>query len=288
MTQSVPTTTKSLTTLVKDIYTYLDGNAKIDPSRVKALGDSLAELITERLTNGNQKPELRISNFGSKCKRQLWYKIRSPADAEPLDGKARFKFLYGDLLEHIVLFLAEEAGHKVEGKQDTLDLHGIKGHRDGIIDGVLVDVKSANSRSFEKFKEHRLETDDPFGYLTQLNMYSAASKDDPLVEVKGEHAFVAVDKELGTIIVDKYKVDKERDWASEIDEVRGLLDSDEPPVRGYDPIPDGKSGNMQLPTPCRYCAFKHKCHPGLRTFIYSTGPKYLTKVVRTPDVYEKT
>ncbi len=277
---------KSLTTLVKDIYSYLDGNAKIDPERVKALGDELAKTIAERLTNGNQEPELRVSNFGSKCDRQLWYRIRTPADAEPLDGKARLKFLYGDILESVLLFLAEESGHKVEGRQDTVEIHGVKGHRDAIIDGVLVDVKSANSRSFGKFEEHRLESDDPFGYLTQLNMYSAASKDDPLVQVKGEHAFLAVDKELGTLVVDKYKVDRSTDWKDRIDEKRRLLDSPEPPVRGYDPIPDGKSGNEQLPVPCRYCAFKSKCHPGLRTFIYSNGPRYLTKVVREPDVYE--
>lgn len=277
---------KSINTLVQDIYNYLDGNAKIDPERVKALGDSLAKTITERLTNGNQTPELRMSNFGTKCKRKLWYQIRTPADAEPLDGKSRFKFLFGDILEDITLFLAEEAGHKVTGRQDTLELNGITGHRDAVIDGVLVDVKSANARSFDKFKEHRVDQDDPFGYLDQLGLYSAASKEDPLVEVKGEHAFVAVDKELGNIVVDKYKVDKTRDWPAEIDEARELIASDEPPPRGFDPIPDGKSGNMQLPVPCRYCAFKHKCHPGLRTFIYSSGPRWLTKVTREPDVKE--
>lgn len=277
---------KSLNTLVKDIYDYLDGNAKISPERVRELGDSLAKTISERLTNGNQTPELRMSNFGTKCDRQLWYRIRHPADAEPLDGKARFKFLFGDILEDVVLVLAEEAGHKVTGRQDTLEISGIKGHRDAVIDGVLVDVKSANARSFTKFEEHRLEQDDPFGYLTQIGLYSAASKDDPLVEVKGEHAFLAVDKELGTLVVDKYKVDRSRDWEAEVRAKRQLLDSDDTPARGYDPIPDGASGNMQLPLPCRYCAFKRKCHPDLRTFAYANGRRYLTKVVKVPNVPE--
>jgi len=277
---------KNINTLVKDVYNYLDGNAKVSEERVKALSERLARTITDELTNGNKTTELRMSNFGTKCDRQLWYRIRTPADAEPLDGKARFKFLFGHILEDVGLFLVEESGHKVTGRQDTLDLHGVKGHRDAVIDGVLVDVKTANSRSFSKFAEHRLESDDPFGYLTQLNMYSAASKDDPLVEVKGEHAFLAIDKELGTIVVDKYKVDKDRDWAGEVTVKRDILRMESPPPRGYDPIPDGKSGNEQLPVPCRYCPFKSKCHPQLRTFIYSNGPRYLTKVVREPEVKE--
>lgn len=279
---------KSISTLVKDIYAYLDGNAKIDPQRVKVLGDRLAETITERLTNGNQTPELRMSNFGTKCDRQLWYRIKCPTEAEPLDGKARFKFLFGDILEDVVLVLAEEAGHRVTGRQTTLELAGIKGHRDAVIDGVLVDVKSANARSFTKFEKHELEEDDPFGYLTQIGLYSAASKDDPLVEVKGEHAFLAVDKELGTLVVDKYKIDRSRDWEKEIREKRQVLERTDPPARGYSDVPDGASGNRKLGVACSYCPFKHKCWPGLRTFQYSNGRRHLTVVEREPEVKEVT
>ncbi len=279
---------KTINTLVEDVYNYLDGNAKVTKERVKALSDQLAKTITEELTNGNKQTELRMSNFGTKCERQLWYRINTPADAEPLDGKSRLNFLLGHILEDVQLFLIEESGHRVEGRQDELEINGLKGHRDAVIDGVLVDVKSTSSRQFEKFRNHELERDDPFGYLTQINLYSTASKEDPLVTVKGEHAFVAINKEFGSLAVDKYKVDKERDFSAELDEKRRLLDSPTPPVRGFNPIPDGKSGNEQLPVPCRYCPFKSKCHPGLRTFQYSNGKRYLTKVVREPDVREVT
>ena len=51
-------------------------------------------------------------------------------------------------------------------------------------------------------------------------------------------------------------------------------------------VADGKSGNIKLATVASYNAFKYTCFPFLRTFLYSDGPRYLTKVVRLPDVPE--
>ena len=62
--------------------------------------------------------------------------------------------MFGDILEELLLFLAKEAGHTVTGQQDTLSISGVNGHRDAIIDGRLVDVKSASSYSFRKFKNN--------------------------------------------------------------------------------------------------------------------------------------
>jgi hypothetical protein len=64
------------------------------------------------------------------------------------------------------------------------------------------------------------------------------------------------------------------------------------PTRCFEGIPDGKSGNMKLGVNCSYCAFKAPCWAdandgeGLRLFIYSTGPRWLTEVEREPDVPE--
>jgi hypothetical protein len=43
------------------------------------------------------------------------------------------------------------------------------GHQDAIIDGVLVDCKSASGVGFDKFKYNKLAEDDPFGYVAQLS-----------------------------------------------------------------------------------------------------------------------
>ena len=279
---------KNINNLVPDIYAVLDGKTKVTEGDTKELSELLASTISQKLSHGDQKGELRMSNFGTPCKRKLWYTVNLPGAAEPLQPWARFKFLYGDILETLVLWLAKKAGHKVEGEQDELVLEGIKGHRDAIIDGVTVDVKSANSRGMHKFKDHTLERDDPFGYLDQLSLYAHASRDDERVAVKREAAFLAVDKELGHLVLDKYKVKEITD--EEIDDRKRMVSSDDPPRRHYTPESDGASGNTKLPVACSYCQFKKECWKnsnggkGLMGYLYSTGPRWLTHVAREPNV----
>lgn len=274
--------TKNISTLVQDIYKLLEsGNFKLDT-------DKLAKMMSTRLSEKQSGDALRMSSLGEKCERKLWYRQWMPEKAEPLPGPTRLKFAIGDLIEEVTLSLAEQAGHDVKGRQDTLALHGVPGHRDAIIDGVLVDVKSANSRGMDKFKNHALDADDPFGYLDQLDAYLAASPD---TTVKGEAAFLAVDKELGHMVLDRYPK-RAKPWKEIIERLRAMMASPEPPKRGYMPKPEGKSGNMVIPMQCSYCQFKLECYKdtngkrGLRSFLYASGPKFFTHVEKEPDVKE--
>lgn len=278
-------TEKTIDTLVNDIYDTLANPEKYDWSGVDEFGAALADMIKRRVTRKPDQPELRMSNFGQPCDRKLWYQINHPEEGEPLTPQAKFKFLYGDIIEMVVLFLAKVSGHKIEAEQEEVEINGVKGHPDAIIDGVLIDVKSANSRAFDKFKYHKLESDDPFGYLDQLSLYLEAFKDDERLKVKGEGAFLAVDKELGHIVLDKYRK-KRLDYPRAIEEKQQVLNNPNPPPRAFDSVPDGASGNRKLGVACSYCAFKHNCWPGLRTFLYANGPRFLTKVERVPDVPE--
>jgi hypothetical protein len=279
---------KTLNTLVADIYKLLEeGEAKLDEEKVAVFAYRLHQMLKNRLVEERKsKGGLRMSNYGRECVRNLWYQVNKPEAALPLSGQTKLNFLIGDIVEELVLFLAAEAGHEVKGRQDELEVEGIKGHRDAVIDGVVVDVKSANSRSFLKFQNHTVPADDSFGYMDQLGLYSKAAENDPSVTVKGEAAFVGVDKERGQIAVDKYRVDRERDWASEIAAKRAILDAPEPPERCYKDEPDGAKGNRRLPWQCGYCQFRKECWPGARTFKYSNGLKHLTKVVEAPSVPE--
>lgn len=276
---------KTIDTLVTDIYSLFGPTPhKVTPENAEKFGKDLGTLIASRMGE-RQKPSLRLSNLGSKCKRKLWYEINKPELAEELPPWVRIKFLFGDILEHLLLFLSREAGHKVEGEQDTLYIGDVKGHRDAVIDGRTVDVKSASTYSFKKFKDHGLADDDPFGYIDQLGCYVSASASDPLVEEKDVGSFLAIDKTLGHITLDTYpKPDKDYERLSE--EIKELLLRSDPPARGYEDVPEGKSGNRKLCTACSYCAFKHTCWPNLRVFGYSTGPVYLTRVERKPKVSE--
>lgn len=278
---------KSIETLVPDIYkTVQEGVDKLDEGTLDEALKSLKGTLKYRLEKEGrlqQTPGLRMSNVGTPCKRKLWYQIHHKDKAEQLRPNVLIKFLYGDLLEWLFLFLSRIAGHKVEGEQDTLEVAGVIGHRDAIIDGRVVDVKSANARGFDKFKEHKVPFDDPFGYMDQLSLYhyASASLDD-------KASFLAIDKEMGHVVLDTYTIPKQ-DWPKKLEELRKEVeDPQKVPPRAYAPIPHQKSGNMQLDLPCRYCDFKKLCYPETRTFLYSSGPIHLTTVSKRPEVDEIT
>lgn len=274
--------------LPQDIYRVLEGG-KLSDAGIKQFADKLAALLHSRFDGSepSKAPTLRMSNLGQPCERKLYYDIHQSENKEPLTGQTLLKFLYGDLIELLVLFLAAEAGHSVKGEQAEVEINGVPGHRDAIVDGVMSDVKSASGRGFDKFKYHALERDDPFGYLTQLGGYLAASQEDPDLQVKKQAAFIAVNKENGEIAVDLYDFDTDLDkWNETVTSKREMLGSDKPPLRGFNPVAEGAQGNMRLGVNCSYCNHKSTCWPGLRTFLYSKGPVHLTKVIKEPNVPE--
>lgn len=276
--------TKSIDTLVEDIYATFSGDP-FSEDALEAFGRTLGNTLGSRITSQRATPTLRGSNLGSKCDRKLYYSINQPGDAEHLPPSARFKFLYGDLLEELLLFLAAQAGHRVEAQQAEVNVNGVLGHIDAIIDGRLVDVKSASTYGFKKFESNGLGSDDPFGYLDQIGAYHYALRDDPRITDRGVVSFLAVDKTLGHIVLDSY-VAPEKDYDALVDQKRAMLAQKEPPSRAYAPVPDGKSGNLKLGVSCSYCDFKRTCYPELRTFIYSSGPTFLVETVREPKVAE--
>ena len=291
--------TKTIDTLVDDIYGLLGSGVEIKDEDVDRLANAMAKHIRNALS---KRPEydpatpglevgssLRASKLGTPCDAKTWFDEHTHSDTrEDPSPWTKIKFLYGHLIEELVLFLAEQSGHSVVSRQDELSYKGVSGHPDCIIDGYIVDVKSANSRGMSKFRTNGLATDDPFNYLTQLCFYYTAMRDS--IPNKDKVYFLAVDKELGHLVLDGYSVDDS--VYTHIDEFiehkKNILKIKQRPPRYYMPEPDGKSGNKQLCTQCRYCEHKFSCWDKLRVFKYSNGPRFLTSVVRTPDVPEIT
>jgi hypothetical protein len=277
------TMSKTIFTLIDDIKAVMHGSHTISEEAVAQFGGRLASTIASRLLSGERpvSSDLRMSNLGTPCERKLWYSVSEDHVGEELPAEAKLKFLFGDILEEMLLFLAEAAGHEVRGRQDELEIEGVKGHRDAIIDGVLVDVKSASSYSFNKFARHELEGDDPFGYIDQLNAYHYATvRTDPSVD-KDQFAFLVIDKQLGKLCLDIHNPNG-KNYADVVRAKRAIVDAPTPPQRSYNDEPDGSSGNRKLSTVCSYCDYKSTCWPGLRAFAYSTGPRYLTRVEKQP------
>ena len=150
------------------------------------------------------------------------------------------------------------------------------------MDGVLVDVKSASSFQMQKFKEGIAKDNDPFGYRTQLYSYATALG-------VNKAAFIAVDKQHGHVVVDEHEIPEETQEKVRqfLRSRKEIVEKDVPPPRAYEDIPDGKSGNRKLGLNCSYCSYKQHCWPGLRTFLSSRGPVFLTKVIREPKMAEK-
>ena len=282
---------KTIDTLVQDIEQTIFGHNGWD----KTLGDFMANNISTMAEQRFAKPQeprgyLSLSALGTQCERKLWYKINKTNQAEPLSAATLLKFFYGDIIEELVLTIAAVSGHSVTGMQDRMDVHGIKGHRDAVIDGMTVDVKSASPFAFKKFKEGNLREDDPFGYISQLSSYVYAAKDDPKVTNKTQGAFLVIDKVNGNVCLDVYDFTEEmQDKEKEVAHLKEMVSLPEPPARAFKPVPQSPknpNGNKKLPMACSYCDFKKECYPNLRKFIYSDKPLFLTEVVKKPMVAE--
>lgn len=272
---------KSINTLVRDIQGRLTSGQPFDEDTVQTFAHSLAKKLASRLSEERGPPALRLSNLG-KPARQLWYSINRPELAKPLSASTRFKFLFGDVIEELVMFLARAAGHEVTDEQKEVEVNGVKGHIDGLIDGRLVDVKSASTASYNRFKEGLRPEDDSFGYLTQIGAYASALG-------KPLGSFVAVDKTLGNIVVDTHDLEDVQDYSRLVAERRDILAQPEPPARCFDDEKEGESGNRKLGFVCSYCPFHRACWPGLRSFQYARGRVvHLTHVEREPNVPEIT
>lgn len=277
-----------LDTLVEDIYEVIRGNGGWTQTVTDHFAQELSRVAQTRFEQEQQpRNYLSLSAIGQACKRKLWYKMRNPEAGEPLSAEALGTFFYGDLIETMVLSLAKAAGHDVQGEQTALDVFGIKGHRDCIIDGVTVDVKSASKFGFQKFAAHNLKNDDPFGYISQLSSYVYAGKDDPLVKDKTRGAFLVVQKDRFKLCLDVYDFTEELERKeAEISQVKKLVDWPNPPDR-LPTVPQSKtSPNKMLGVACNYCEFRKTCWPEARTFIYSTGPVHLVDVAKEPNVPE--
>lgn len=281
---------KTIDTLIKDIHTLLETGINTSTvqnrDKIRDFSMEISRSVARQLGEGKRgkMTSLRMSQIG-KPDRQLWYELKSPVEPAPIDGQTKLKFIMGDILEALLILLTDLSGHEVTEQQKEVEIDGVKGHKDCRIDGTVVDIKSASSYAFKKFKEGTLHTDDPFGYIAQISGYAEAGKDE-------EAAFFAIDKSSGEMAVMKVEPIRMINAKQRIGKVKNFISSDIPPARCYPDEEDGKSGNRKLAIGCVYCPFKEDCWKdanggqGLRKFQYSNGIRYLTQVGKVPDVKE--
>jgi len=284
---------KQLSTVVDDIYDVISNISKgkaldISDDMLNDFGTEMATALREwaipRGMNKANVNSLRMSNIG-KPDRRLWFDMNATKQSKEAEPSLMIKFLYGHLLEVLVLFFVKLAGHEVTAEQKEVSVSGIKGHMDCKIDGEVVDVKTTSGFAFKKFKEGTLAQDDSFGYLAQLAGYEEA-------EGTTEGGFLALNKETGELALYRPEDLDKPNIKQRIKHLKKVVVLDKPPVFCYPTVAEGKAGNMKLAKECHWCPYKHECHKdsndgnGLRIFEYAKGHTYLTKVVKTPNVQE--
>ena len=273
--------------LISDISTGKPANMTEENLNVflNNIKEAVLAWNTSQVKAEKYEGKLRMSSIG-KPARQLWYDKHSPKDRKNEDTGLNLKFLYGHIIEHLVLYLAELAGHNIKDQQRKVEVSGVSGHIDSIIDGEVCDVKSASPFSFKKFQSGEIVGDDPFGYHAQLSGYETAM---------GTKAggFLVVDKSSGDICFYKPEDMAKPNVKSLIKNLRTTLEQDTPPEKCYE-FKTEKNGNKTLATGCMFCPHKWECHSdtndgkGLRVFKYSNKNVMLADVVKQPLVEEIT
>jgi hypothetical protein len=286
---------KTIDTLVADIYSLFE-------SSVPNMSDDEVDNIIDKFGNAlkvhlkkfiyeeeRRRDTLRLSAIG-KPERQQWYSASPYSKVKEnieLQGKDKIKFLYGYILEELLLTLSSLAGHEVKDEQKEVSIEGVLGHQDAVIDNVLVDCKSSSGRGFDKFKNNYVSSDDPFGYIAQISSYAEANG-------LTEAAFLAINKQTGEICLSKVHSMEMINASDRVKYIKDMVNQSNPPAKCYSDVPDGKSGNRKLDVGCIYCDYKRDCWKdanggqGLRVFDYATNPRYLTQVSKMPNVEEIT
>jgi hypothetical protein len=283
---------KSTYNLVSDIYKLVESKEVAEGVDIEAcidqFGEAVKVLMRQEFTQKrDDSRKLRMSNIGRED-RFLWNVYNDVDKGEDIQPHTYVKFLYGHIIEELLLFLTRAAGHEVTDEQKKCEVNGIKGSMDCKIDGVVTDVKSASTFAFKKFKEGTLAYDDPFGYVAQIKGYAHS-------EGETKFGWLAMDKQNGHLTYLLYDTEDTQapihdlisyDIRDRIEHIKKMVEQEEPPEVCYEPIADGKSGNQKLAVGCSYCSYKKECWPSVRGFAYSSGPRYLVEVHNEPKVQE--
>lgn len=298
---------RKIDTLIQDIYDLLaatNTEMVLDEAKLESLGKRMAAHVWQEVKDPDRSErapnEVYVTQLTSNCPRRRWYEHHKDKDTtlpkEKITGQNRFKFVYGDLIEEAVLHFAELAGHTVEYRQERLemlmqrgaDTYKIVGRIDAIIDGVLVDVKSMESFSFDRFKGGTY--DDKWGYGNQLYCYRSMLSNDKRYPTVKDSMIFAINKLNGRMHLGHMPPTAGFDISS------ALLDCVNKSKKAVvaNQQTDARGGTVSLDTMCAYCPFKVDCYQnrgGIQVYAYSEGPRFIvagetTKAPKVPEITE--
>lgn len=301
---------KSIDTLVPDIYDIFLKPHEVNDKNLQEFGEAMKEAVKKAIIKAGEKrvPTLRMSVIG-KPDRQIWYELNQAKPEEVVEfgdedvfepnPEKYLKFLFGDILENLLVFLIKESGHTITHQQEEVNIDGVLGHTDGVIDTVPSDIKTASSFQFRnKFANGSLlrgKEHDPFGYVGQLSGYRQELIKKYPDEIDQENvAWLVFNKETGELLLLKADAMELMNADDRVAHLKNILSKPTPPVEKCYPEIEEDNGNRTLHKSCTYCPFKDTCWKnsnsgrGLRAFKYANGVRFYTHVNKVPRVEEIT
>lgn len=250
------------------------GEVTVSPSAIKDFAKECEESV-ERQLNKERKFSIRMSGLGRPLCQQL---LDRQGIKEDMDYNALFRFMFGDLVESIVVLIMEQAEVEIVAKQKPVKLT-IAGHEiTGTLDLILRDemgvekvwdVKSASEWAF-RFKYtgyggyDKIKEDDPFGYVMQGHLYGEATG----LPFGG---WIVVNKSSGQIVMVEapdWQDEDRREYMKDAERrVKRLLDPDPNFVKPYKTEfetykvkgEEIRTGNKTLHKICSMCGYRSHC-----------------------------
>jgi hypothetical protein len=282
--------------------------AVLNKAALITLGEDVVSAVVGKLQGRKRKardwdkvegatlPRLWASEMGEECTRKMCFKFVWDGPVERMLPYVYNKFLIGEVLEATTVAFLKHTRHSVKGEQERVehkaDGVSLSGRLDMIVDHILYDVKTMTPFGYrDLIKSGKVG----WGYEWQVGYYYHKLKVKYELEhcglwainkVSGQQAAVLVIPPMwSSILIRAQDHTKAIITARNAPGMSGIPTRESMPVANQ-PVADGKSGNMKLPTKCSYCEYKWACNTGLRMFKYSNGPVYLTKVKKLPAVPE--
>ena len=112
---------KNVYTLVDDIYKLMESKGVAEgidlEAHIETFGENVKDLMRKEFgEKRNDNRKLRMSNIGRED-RYLWNVYNDVEKSDDIQGHTYVKFLYGHLIEEMLLFLTRAAGHEVTDEQ---------------------------------------------------------------------------------------------------------------------------------------------------------------------------
>ena len=255
----------------------LRGETSVSPASLSEFTHDCNHSAKRQLTEERGEYRIRMSGLGRPLCQQV---LDKHGIKESMQYNTLFRFMFGDITEALLMLIMKEAGVDIVDSQREVELtlagQRIKGTLDVIIRDEtgtekVWDVKSASDWAFKnKFTGFGgydgLKIDDPFGYVMQGYLYSAATG----MPFGG---WIVVNKSSGEVALveapDWQDEDRAKYLADAEDRVKILTDPD---VKPFKPYPDEfetyrrkgetlRTKNKVLAKECNLCGYRHHCWP---------------------------